>query len=80
MNKAGKAIPAVVSVVALVAPAAPAFAKTKPKKKYVIPVPNPLSLDATEATGAKSVTPRAKKKNQSGVLTNSPMIHAGYRK
>jgi len=53
--------------------------KTNPKKKYAIPEPPPGTLDAVEATGAKRVTPRAKKKNQSGVLTNSPMSHAGYR-
>jgi hypothetical protein len=44
-----------------------------------MPVLNPWAV-AVEATGANKVTPNAKKKNQSGVLTNSPTIHAGYRK
>ena len=54
--------------------------KTNPKKNEASPEPDPWMPEAAEATGAKRVTPRAKKKNQSGVLTNSPIIHAGYRK
>jgi hypothetical protein len=49
--------------------------KTNPKKKKL----TPPSCGAPEErdVGAKSVTPSAKKKNHSGVLMNSPTIHAG---
>jgi len=51
--------------------------KTKPKKKEMIPGLNSAAFVPVDPTGANSVTPKAKKKNQSGVLTNSPIIQAG---
>jgi hypothetical protein len=47
--------------------------KMNPKKKKLIP---PVR-EVTAMVGANNVTPSAKKKNQSGVLMNSPMTHAG---
>lgn len=49
--------------------------KTKPKKKEA--TLGLITFPAADATGAKSVTPNATKKNQRGVLTNSPTTQAG---
>jgi hypothetical protein len=47
--------------------------KMNPKKKK----PKPPLREDEVAVGANNVTPRAKKKNQSGVLMNSPKTQAG---
>jgi hypothetical protein len=49
--------------------------KINPKKKKAKPPPR----EEVAVEGANSVTPSAKKKNQSGVLMNSPRTQAGYR-
>jgi hypothetical protein len=49
--------------------------KRNPKKKKLIPPPCGEVEEGD--VGAKSVTPRAKKKNHNGVLMNSPTIQAG---